>query len=197
MPRRKPPAPAPPPATRRKRGSGSVAVRRDNRIAVTLPTDLDPERRPLYSPPGTRTAWASVEQATRWLDAEVARRRDPTPDRATGDEQLGAYLARWYTLYSPTWPYRTATAYRQSLRLFAAIATVRLADLTHKVVQGALAALQQATWRRTRRDGTPTGDPRPYSLRTIRQARRERRGVGDHGAPFRAARACLHQSACW
>lgn len=170
MPRRKPTPPAPQP-TRRRRGSGSVAVRKDGRVAITLPADLDPERRPLYSAPGTRTAWASVEQATRWLDAEVARRRNPTPDRATADEQLGAYLARWYRLYSPTWPYRTATAYRQSLRLFASIATVRLSDLTHEVVQGALAQLQQATWRRTRRDGTPTGDPRPYSLRTIRQAR--------------------------
>lgn len=94
MPRKKPvPDPAPVP-TRRKRGTGSVAVRADGRVAITLPADLDPERRPLYSPPGTRTAWASVEQAARWLDAEVARRRNPAPERATGDEQLGAYLAR-------------------------------------------------------------------------------------------------------
>ena len=170
MPRRKPSPPVVQP-TRRRRGSGSVAVRSDNRVVVTLPTDLDPERRPLYSPPGTRTAWASVEQASRWLDAEVARRRNPAPERATADEQLGAYLARWFRLYSPTWPYRTATAYRQSLRLFAGIATVRLADLTHEVVQGALARLQQATWRRTCRDGTPTSEPRPYSARTLQQAR--------------------------
>jgi len=170
MPRRKPSPPVVQP-TRRRRGSGSVAVRSDNRVVVTLPTDLDPERRPLYSPPGSRRAWESAEQAARWLDAEVARRRNPAPERATADEQLGAYLARWFRLYSPTWPYRTATAYRQSLRLFAGIATVRLADLTHEVVQGALARLQQATWRRTCRDGTPTSEPRPYSARTLQQAR--------------------------
>ncbi|MCC6833312.1 MAG: site-specific integrase [Thermoleophilia bacterium] len=170
MPRRKT-APPPVQPTRRRRGSGSVSVRSDSRVVVTLPADLDPERRPLYSPPGTRTAWASVEQAARWLDAEVARRRNPAPERATGDEQLGAYLARWYRLYSPTWPERTATAYRQSLRLFAGIAAVRLSELTHEVVQGALARLQQATWRRTRKDGTPTGEPKPYSARTLQQAR--------------------------
>ncbi|MCC6833273.1 MAG: tyrosine-type recombinase/integrase, partial [Thermoleophilia bacterium] len=96
---------------------------------------------------------------------------NPAPERATADEQLGAYLARWYRLYSPTWPERTASAYRLSLRHFASIATVRLSDLTHEVVQGALARLQQATWRRTRRDGRPTGEPRPYSARTIQQAR--------------------------
>ena len=101
MPRRKT-APPPVQPTRRRRGSGSVSLRANNRILVTLPADLDPERRPLYSPPGTRTAWASVEQAARWLDAEVARRRNPAPERATGDEQLGAYLARWFRLYSPT-----------------------------------------------------------------------------------------------
>lgn len=170
MPRRKP-QPAPPQPTRRRRGSGSVAVRKDGRVAVVLPADLDPERRPLYSPPGTRTAWASAEQASRWLDAEVARRRNPTPDRATADEQLGAYLARWYRLYSPTWPVRTRVAYAGALRHFATIATVRLSDLTHEVVQHALAELQAATWQHKRRDGKPTDAPRPYSRYTISHAR--------------------------
>ena len=57
MPRKKPAPPVPQP-TRRRRGSGSVSVRSDSRVVVTLPADLDPERRPLYSPPGSRTAWA-------------------------------------------------------------------------------------------------------------------------------------------
>lgn len=167
MPRhRKPPAKQ----KRRPAGSGSVLDRKDGRLAVVLPPEFDPRRRPIYGP-GHRRPWASREQAEAWLAAEVSRLRNPTSRSATLSEPLGAYLARWYRINSPSWPERTARAYAVSLRRWAPIGHVRLGDLTREVVQGALADLQRATWCRRRKDGTPTSEPRPYSARTIQHAR--------------------------
>jgi integrase len=172
MPRKKPP-PEPDPPRRRPPGAGSVVVRGNGRIGVYLPKDLDPKRRPIYGP-GPRQRFASAEQATAWLDAEITRRRNPTVRSATLSEPLGAYLARWLDLYGPSMAERTRAGRVHALRRFQSIAHVALDDLTPDIVQGALVALQAATWRRCKRvDGkvVPFGPARPYTPSTIRLAR--------------------------
>lgn len=170
MPRAK--KPEPPKPKRRSPGQGSVAIRGDRRIAVTLPPDLDPKRRPIYSP-GNRQRFASVEEATAWLAAEVARRRSPPGPALTIDQSLGVYLNDWYTrsleLYQ--WRERTARAYRLSLQRWGPIAHYPLGALTRDVIADQIVALRRATWVRSRADGTPTSAPRPYSRRTIQHAR--------------------------
>lgn len=161
--------PDPPPPKRRSPNTGSVIQRRDGRVAVVLPPDLDEQRRPIYSP-GRRIPFASREEAERWLDAEVRRRRSP-PATASPDELLGAYLARWFSLHEDEWPERTRSAYRASLVKWRGLGNVRLGGLTREVVDGETAKLRRATWQRRKRDGTPVGKPRPYSPRTIAHAR--------------------------
>ena len=145
-------------------------MRSDGRIVVHVPKELDPQRRAIYGPGGHK-AWASVEQAAAWLEREIAERRSPTPTTARSAEPLGAYLARWFANRSVDWPERTVVAYRPHLRRWRGIADVPLGQLTRERVQGAVADLRRATWTRKRRDGTPTSEPRPYSRRTIDQAR--------------------------
>lgn len=171
MPRKPRKLPAPTPPKRRSPGTGSVGVRSDSRVFATLPVDLDPQRRPHYGP-GDRTRWGSVEEARAWLDATVqARRRPPPPGRATPGEPLGSYLARWYENHEDGWPERTRRAYLLSISRWASIGTVPLGQLTREVVQGGIAALRRARWQRTKQDGTPVTELRPYSERTIQQAR--------------------------
>lgn len=155
---------------RRSPGRGSVTVRTDGRICVVLPTDLDPKRKPIYSP-GKRQPFASREAAEAWLDAEIAARRSPTRRSATLREPLGAYLARWYRLYCASRPERTAKAYLRHLRRWIILADVPLGDLTREVVQAAVVELRAATWRHRKPDGTLVGPEHPYSPRTIQQAR--------------------------
>src|SRR5688572_12507704 len=126
MPRRKIPEPESRPK-RRAPNTGSVVVRADSRILVYLPKDLAPKRRPIYGP-GRRQRFVSREQATTWLDAEIVHRRNPTSRAATLREPLGAYLLRWWKLYSPGWPARTARVYARRIRLFVSIADVRLGN---------------------------------------------------------------------
>ena len=95
MPRRKT-AIAPVQPSRRKRGSGSVAVRRDNRIAVTLPTDLDPSAAAVQ--PSRHPHRVGVGRAGHALARRGGGPQAQSDARATADEQLGAYLARWYRL---------------------------------------------------------------------------------------------------
>lgn len=160
-----------PKPTRRRRGSGSVAVRRDGRIAAYLPPDLDPERRARYGP-GNRTAFHSRAEAETWLAIEVARLRSPPPTGAHRDELLGDYVERWLRTHGPTMSPRTLLAYTNGLALLMPyLGDVLLRDLTHDVIQGALAALQVATWQYHQRDGTPIGVPRPYAPSTIAHAR--------------------------
>lgn len=166
---RKPPPPPPEPK-RRPAGTGTVGVRADGRIFCILPQDLDPKRRPIYGP-GRRQRFTSREQATAWLDAEIVRRRNPTARAATLVEPLGTYLARWWRLYSPGWPIRTAKAHWTRTHHFASIGDVPLGELTPEVVQGAIAELQTATWQRMRKDGRPIGVPKRYAASTITHCR--------------------------
>lgn len=152
---------------RRPPNTGSVFVRKDGRITVTLPADLDPKRRRIYGP-GNRQPFASAEEATAWLDAEIRRRRQP-PATASPDELLGSYLARWYRLHEDEWPERTRVAYEVSLRRWRGIGHVPIKGLTREVVQGAVADLRRATWQRVRKDGTKS-EPKRYSARTIAHA---------------------------
>ena len=183
----------PTPATKPKRrppNSGSVLVRKDGRIAVVLPPGLDHRRRPIYSP-GRRIPWASVEQATAWLDSRIHELRNPTPRGATLSEPLGAYLERWWRLYRPGWPERTARAYRRRILLFVSIGGVPLGSLTHEVVMGAVSGLQMGTWRRRKRSPSgmvPYGPGHPYTPSTIRAARATLHRGGDllHGDVRRA-----------
>lgn len=168
MPRKKTPDPPPKPK-RRPPGTGSVIVRADGRIAVRLPKDLDPAQRPIYGP-GKRQRFTSVDQATRWLDAEIARHRNPTSRSATLAEPLGAYLLRWYRNHEPGWPAKTASAYKLGLGRWVTLRHVPLGELTREVVQGGIADLQRMTWTYKDKDGHPTSEPRPYSRRTIAQA---------------------------
>lgn len=169
---RKPKAPDPPPKPKRRSpGNGTVGLRKDGRVYACLPSDLDPKRKPIYRVPGG-AKFASVEQARAWLDAEVARRRNPpAPVSASKAEPLGAYLERWYHLHSPGWPERTRLAYGSAVRHWASIGDVPVGDLTREAVQSGIAAMQRATWQRFRKDGTPIGEPKPYSRRTIQLAR--------------------------
>lgn len=168
MPRRKR-EPDPPPK-RRARNSGSVGTRRDGRIFAILPADLDPKRRPVYSARKGQP-FTSEDEATRWLDAEIARRRNPLPQAARRLETLGSYLAGWYRLYSPGWPPRTAISYQQALRHFRCIGHILLGELTREHIQRAIARMQTATWCHHKRDGTPTSAPHPYASTTIEHAR--------------------------
>lgn len=167
MPRK--PASDPAPPKRRPAGTGSVGVRANGRVFVILPADLDPKRRAIYGP-ARRQRFVDREQATSWLDTEIRRRRAP-PATATADEPLGNYLARWYRLNEAEWPERTRRAYGVSVRRWEPIGGVRLGALTRETVAEVLAALRAATWQRTKQDGTPTSDPKPYSARTIQHAR--------------------------
>lgn len=156
---------------RRSPGGGSVGTRRDGRHFAILPPDLDPKRLPHYGP-GNRQRFAMLEDARAWLDATVHARRNPAPPgRATPGEPLGSYLARWYDNHEDGWPERTRRAYLLSISRWRVIETVPLGQLTREVVQGGVAALRRARWQRTRRDGSPIGEPKPYSERTIQQAR--------------------------
>lgn len=168
MPRKKQ-SPEPEPQKRRSPGDGTVMVRANGRIAAVLPKDLDPKRLPIYGP-ARRQPFISPEQATAWLDGEIARRRSPGLV-ATPDESLGSYLARWYRMHEDEWPERTRIAYKVSLQRWRGIGGVRLGTLTREVIQGELAQLRAMTWRRTKKDGTPTSKPKPYSPRTIAHAR--------------------------
>lgn len=168
---RKAKVPDPPPKpSRRPPNMGSVGVRSNGRVFVVQPKDVDPDRRVRYGP-GDRSRWASVEAATAWLDAAIARARRP-PDRPGGPrESLGAYLARWIRLHdsgdtATGWPPRTAAAYKRTARRFAGIADIAVGDLTHEHVLGALAALGRPCWRRNGR-----GPLKPYGASTIRQSR--------------------------
>lgn len=170
MPRRK--IPEPPPPKRRPPGTGSVGTRKDGRPFAILPSDLDPKRRPIYRPPDRRLRFVSEAEAGAWLDNEIARLRAPaSSDYATPAEPLGRYLARWYDDREEGWPDRTRRAYSLSLTRWQAIQSVPLGRVTREVVQRGVAALQHATYQRTKKDGTPTGPPKPYSARTIQQAR--------------------------
>lgn len=144
-------------------------MRTNGRVFIILPKDLDPKRRPHYGP-GRRQRFADAAQATRWLDAEIARRRAPSARSASVAEPLGAYLARWYKNHEPGWPAKTASAYRLGLRRWAHLGHVRLGELTREVVQGGIADLQRMTWTYRDKHGKPTSEPRPYSRRTIAQA---------------------------
>lgn len=168
MPRRSAPQPKP---KRRAPNSGSVTVRADGRVVVRLPKDLDPDRKPRYSPLGTRQPFASREAGLLWLDAEIARRRNPSLKASRPDEPLGVYLARWYTNNVVEWPERTAKAYALSIRRWAMLKDVPVKHLTRDIVAGALADLRRQTWVRKKQDGTPTSAPKPYSARTIQHAR--------------------------
>lgn len=158
----------PEPPKRRAPNTGSVLVRKDGRVVVRLPADLDPTRAPIYGP-GRRVPFAGVEQATAWLDAEIRRRRSP-PAVASPDELLGSYLFRWYRMHEHDWPPKTASAYRLAIRRWHALRNVRLGALTREAVQVAVADLRTATWTYRDKHGAPTSDPRPYSRRTIAQA---------------------------
>jgi integrase len=161
----------PAPTKRRPRDTGSVGQRRsDGRFFAILPPDLDPKRRPVYGW-GKGRPFTDRDDAAAWLAAEVARLRDPTPGGATRREPLGAYLARWHRTYGPGWPVRTRKAYRAAILHWAPIGDVPLGELTHEHVQIGLAAIQRATWSYTRKDGSRAGPARPYSRRTILQAR--------------------------
>lgn len=165
------PRPSKVPDQRRRRppGTGSVIKRADGRIAVTLPKDLDAKRRAIYSSAKHRP-FSSIDQATSWLDAELARRRAP-PATVGPDELLGTYLDRWYRSHEPDWSERTRLAYVTAILRWEPIARLRLRALTRETIQAATADLQRATWQRTKRDGTPTTDPRPYSRRTLQLSR--------------------------
>lgn len=170
MPRARKPDPKP---KRRPVGTGSIVIRSDGRIACILPPDLDPSRKARYGP-GNRRRWQSVEEATAWLDAAVARLRHPPPRPGGPDEPLGGYLVRYLALHAGRWPARTAANYRRALRHVAPIADVRVGDLTHEHVLGALVTLAQATWRRQKRVRglmVPYGPPIPYAASTVRQVR--------------------------
>lgn len=165
-----PRAPKPPPKPKRRPpNSGSVTVRKDGRIVVVLPKELDPKRKAVYGP-GARVPFASAAQAALWLDAELVRRRSPTPI-ASATETLGHYLARWYGDHLHEWPERTALAYDLSLRRWRILGHAPIGTLTRDVVQGGLRQLHEQTWQRTKKDGTRTGEPKPYSRRTIAHAR--------------------------
>lgn len=167
MPRRSRPPALPP---RRKPGTGTVSVRANGRTFVVLPADLDPKRRPHYGP-GRRQAFALREDAERWLDAEISRRRNPSSHTTTRREPLRVYLARWYAMNAPEWPRRTATAYRTHLRRWSMLGDIAVEDLTREHVQTAVSGLLTMTWQRHRGDGTPTGEPRRYAPRTVSHAR--------------------------
>src|SRR5690349_17757335 len=94
---------------RRRRGSGSVGTRRDGRIFCVLPSDLDPKRRPIYTV--DRRAFRSEDEASAWLDAEIARQSAPVVANSA-DELLAIYLRRWWIAGSALWPSRTAAAYK-------------------------------------------------------------------------------------
>lgn len=169
MTRRKKPDPPPKPK-RRPPGSGTVGVRSNGRIFVVLPKDLDPRRQPIYGPKA-RQPFTSAVQATAWLDAEIPKRRTPSPRGATTDELLGIYLARWLRIHAPGMPIRTAKAHKARIRHWSSIASVRLGDLTPDVVQEGIAHLQTTTWQRHRKDGTPIGKPKPFAAITIKHCR--------------------------
>jgi integrase len=159
---------------RRKRGAGSIFIRGDGRIGAVLPSHLDPARRPIYSPPGSRRGWTSEAEAAAWLDGELDTRRHPPPAPLPADELLGVYCYRWWQAGTAFWPTRTARAYRRSLALILGaneLDAVPVGRLTHEAVRTALAALMSASWQRTRQDGTPTTEPKPYARRTVQHAR--------------------------
>lgn len=158
---------------RRPAGMGSVVVRKGSgRVSVYLPNDLDPKRQATYGP-GKRQRFTSASEAGAWLDAEIERRRNPTARSASLSEPLGVYLDRWYRIYSPSMPGRTAVGYAQALQKFELIADVPLGELTHEVIQGAVAYLQTTTWRRKKKykDGriAEHGPAYPYSPSTIKR----------------------------
>jgi integrase len=116
----------------------------------------------------------SEAEAAVWLDGELSARRHPPPAPLPADELLVVYCARWWQAGSAFWPARTARAYRRSLALILGTGELRVVPvgrLTHEAVRTALATLMGASWQRTRADGTPTTDPKPYSRRTVQHAR--------------------------
>jgi integrase len=170
MPRRKPPDPPRAPPQRRSPGTGSVGTRADGRVFAILPPDLDPHRKPHYGP-GKRRRFTNEDEARAWLAAEIERRRDPSPQRAARSEPLGAYLARWYKIHAPSWPERTRRTYRWRLRVWAKLGHIPLGALSWEHIQGEIARLLTTTWRRYKKDGTPTSAPKRYEPSTIAQAR--------------------------
>ncbi len=146
-------------------------MRKDGRLFAILPPDVDPLRRAHYGP-GGRRAFADKAEAEAWLAVEIARRRNPLPGAAHGDEELGSYLTRYLKTYGTAMSPRTLSANRVALRYWLPyLGRVRLRQVTHEVIQGAVAQLREARWRYRRKAGTPAGLPRPYSPATLAHAR--------------------------
>jgi integrase len=151
---------------------GSVGTRKDGRVFVKLPKDLDPKQRPKYGP-GKRQRFASEEAATVWLDAAIVKARTPNALASRKVEPLGVYLVRYLGMFKDEWPERTYDAYRNRVKMWAPIAHVLIGDLTREVVQHGISEMANLTWIRLKKDGTPHRGavPKPYSRTSISQAR--------------------------
>lgn len=153
---------------------GSVAVRTDGRILVYLPKDLAPDRKAIYGP-GQRRRFAARAEAEAWLDAEIVRRRTPTPG-VTLDWTVRAYLAHWWATNEARWPKRTAANTRRMLRHTLSIGDRTLRDLLAlDPIRALLTTLSRARWRRKKRGPSGVyleyGPSYPYAPATIRQVR--------------------------
>lgn len=173
MPRPKKAPDKPSKPQRRPPGAGTVMVRADGRIAVVLPKELDPDRRPRYGP-APRRRFADRDEAVAWLDAEIARRRSPSPGISL-DWTVRVYLAHWWTTNEARWPARTARNTRRMLRHTDSIGHVPLRSLLAlDPVRTMLTVLTRAHWRRKKRVNgvlTAYGPSYPYAPSTIRQVR--------------------------